>query len=132
MERNGIFSQHREMRQIVQKRLTKMGIPQSSLNIGPEITERIAGIVMRPLEKVPEKRSLLAKKMERVGELQLASRIGRYLSDEVPDSGFEEITTEYPQSRGRTITRRLLNKCGDADGADRVRNPIGIDADNAV
>ena len=109
-----------------------MGILQSNLDIGPEITERFTGIVMRTLEKVPKKRSRLARKMESIGELQLPSRIRRYLSDKVPDSRFEEITAEYPDSRGRSITWRLLNKCGDADGADRGRNPIGVDADNSV
>src|SRR6266404_3581490 len=111
----GILSKHMEMRQIVQKRLTEASILQRNLDIGPEVAKRVAGIVMRTLEKVTEERTFVTQKMECVGELQLASRIGRYLGDKVPNDGFEDIAAENAEPRGGVSGRRLFNKRGEAD-----------------
>jgi hypothetical protein len=58
-----------EIRQIVEKWLTETGIQQRNLDISPEVAKRIAGIVMRSLEEVTEKRTFLTQKMESVREL---------------------------------------------------------------
>ena len=64
-----------EKQQIVQKWLTEARILQRNLDIGQKVAERVAGIVMRTLEKVTEKRTFVTQKMECFGELQLATRI---------------------------------------------------------
>src|SRR6266404_1218055 len=111
----GILSKHMEMRQIVQKRLTEASILQRNLDIGPEVAKRVAGIVMRTLEKVTEERTFVTQKMECVGELHLTSRIWWHLSDKVPDGRFEDIAAENAEPRGCAGSRRLFNKPSDAD-----------------
>ncbi len=113
--RGGIFSKRMEMREIVQKRLTEAGILKRNFDIGPEVAERVASIVMRTLEKVTEERTFVTQEIECVGELHLTSRIWWHLSDKVPDGRFEDIAAENAEPRGCAGSRRLFNKPSDAD-----------------
>jgi hypothetical protein len=65
--RVGIYSRRRKMRQIVQKRLTETGILESNLEVGPDVTERVACIIMGAFEKVTEKGLLAAEIIEGIG-----------------------------------------------------------------
>jgi hypothetical protein len=104
-----------ETRQIVQKWLTEAGIMQRNLDISPEVAERVASIVVCPFEKMTIKRTLVTQEIKCVGQLHLTLQIWRYLSDKVPDDGFEDIAAENAEPRGGASSRRLFNERGDAD-----------------
>ncbi len=108
------------------------GILQRNLDIGPEVAERVASIVMQTFEKVTEERTFVAQEIECVGELHLTSRIWWHLSDKFPDDRFEDIAAENAEPRGGTGSRRLFNKRSDADWTGGGRIDIRIDTENTM
>ena len=78
----------------MQQRLPETGVFERKLDVCLEVANAVACIMVSAFEADAEKRLILAKQIERVGELYFSTRIRTGLSNGIPNGRLQEIAAK--------------------------------------
>ena len=78
----------------MQQRLPETGVFERKLDVSLEVANAVACIIVSAFEADAEKKLILAKQIERIGELHFPTRIRISLGDGIPNGRLQEIPPE--------------------------------------